>query len=172
VIIEAGHRRASIVSDVERATYQSEAERRHVKEGVGPSVDVASRTVVEVYRRTEPPQRALVGAHFAPTDSGRLLVFVRTSGGMSGHAATCPGAFGRELVPGLPDEFGAAVGAALLAGVSVAGVLVVDRAAYDEVESSSHIFGIAAALLAVALTCGSADATLEALAREQLATWQ
>jgi hypothetical protein len=71
-----------------------------------------------------------------------------------GAAKTCPSRLSRPLVPGLPPEFAQATLDGLVR-VPVAwdsgGFLVVDRAGYDEVESSPVAFELAGGLLVLAL---------------------
>jgi hypothetical protein len=98
----------------------------------------------------------------------RLTVEVRTSGQMAlDQSPSYSGSFGHPLIPGLPDEFGAAVMAGLLGEAENAGTLVVDRAAYDLVESSSASFRTAAILLAVVLNLDPSD-NAEASVRTKL----
>jgi hypothetical protein len=71
-----------------------------------------------------------------------------------GAARTCPSRFGGALVPGLPPEFAQATLDGLVrvpAKWDSGGLLVVDRGAYDEVDSSSVAFELAGGLLVLAL---------------------
>ena len=70
----------------------------------------------------------------------------------------CRGAFGHDLIPGLPTEFCGAVLAESVARLRTAGTVIVDRAAYDPVESSEAAFSAATRLLIASLTAGD-DAT-------------
>ncbi|WP_188197808.1 hypothetical protein [Nonomuraea sp. SYSU D8015] len=111
------------------------------------------RASIEFHRRVGGlPQRAMLGGTMTWSGGDELRVEVRTSGRIDLDAApSYEGALGHPLVPGLPGEFGAAVMAALLAEADQAGTMVVDRAAYDPVESSIVAFGAAAVLLAAVL---------------------
>jgi hypothetical protein len=88
-----------------------------------------------------------------------------------GANTTCPSRLlRRRLVPGLPDEFTEAV----LEGLSLpdlpAGELTVDRAAYDEVASSSRSFRHVAELVAVRLARWGSDEVVEQV-RRQMRSW-
>jgi hypothetical protein len=172
VISEVGNRRAAIHVEFEESRYAVDSETRHVfhVQGSGPAGE--RRAVVEVHHRVGGnPQRALIGAVLAPGSPDRLVVVVGLSGAITnGAIPSCHGSLGRDLVPGLPDEFGATVVETLGSCLRLPGVLTVDRAAYDEVESSRRMFGIAAALLAAVLRCEDA-AEVDDAVRRQLASW-
>lgn len=173
MIVELGNRRAAIHLDVEAARYGADHEARQARHLAGSGLTDEKRAVVEVHHRVGGnPQRALLGAVLESGPADELSIRVGLSGTITnGAVPSCPGSLGRDLVPGLPDEFGLAVAEALSFGLHIPGVLTVDRAAYDEVESSRRIFGIAAAVLAVVLNCESA-AEVEDAVRKQLESWQ
>jgi hypothetical protein len=173
MIIEVGNRRAAIHLDVESARYAVDHETRQAECVSGNPLTGEKRAVVEVHHRVGGnPQRALLGALLTPGPTDELDVVVGLSGAITnGATPSCPGSLGRDLVPGLPDEFGSAVIETLSSALQIPGVLAVDRAAYDEVESSSRMFGVAAAVLAAVLGCQSVDQVDDAV-RRQLATWQ
>jgi hypothetical protein len=91
-------------------------------------------------------------------------------GTASDGAATCPSRlWTRPFALGLPEEFASAVLDALLVDDMLwpAGVLWVDRAGFDEIESSTMVFGWAAGALACVLArdpeehrCRSRDSRL------------
>lgn len=84
-----------------------------------------------------------------------------------GATPTCLTSFGPMLVPGLPPEFADAVFENLMRSSMsepLEGAIVVDRAAYSEVESSAAIFGRAAhALFAVMSAVSKEREPLQAL---------
>ena len=168
-----GNRGAFVSSDADASRYAySHALRTTARVGVGTLV-TARRALVEVHHRVGGnPQRALVGGVLLPAAGDALELEVRLSGSITlGATPSYQGALGRHLVPGLPDEIGGAVEVALFAGIKCAGHFTVDRAAYDEVESSSHIFGVAAGLLALVLAFDSPEAA-EAAVQDNLRSWQ
>lgn len=172
MIVEVGHLRAAVLLDVEAARYVLDHEARLANEATGIGVTEEKRAVVEVHHRVGGnPQRALLGGVLVPGSADTLDLRGGLSGLITnGATPTCPGSLGRDLVPGLPDEFGTAILAALSSGLHIPGVLTVDRAAYDEVESSRRIFGLVAALLAVVLSIE--DDEVEKAVREHLESWR
>jgi hypothetical protein len=116
----------------------------------------AARAVVEVRGRSGGVvPRAVVGGEMQPSDLGIQMFRVGQSAGMTlGAARTYLSRIGGALVPGLPPEFAQAVLDGLVR-VPVqwdsGGVLVVDRGAYDEVDSSPVAFELAAGILVLVL---------------------
>jgi hypothetical protein len=162
MIVDEGYVRVSFSRDVPEAGYDATdtasatlpaRSRRAV--AAGP---VGTRGVVEVYRAVGGlPQRALLGGRLRATDDGRTTVEVQLADLPEDQPETpsCPGALGRDLVPGLPSEFaGAVVGTGVHLLLS-AGSLLVDRAAYDPVQSSEAAFALATQMLVEALRLGS-----------------
>jgi hypothetical protein len=95
--------------------------------------------------------RALIGGEMRHTGRGARQVRVGQSSKMTlGAARTCASLFRGMLVPGLPPEFAQAA----LDGV-------VDRAAYDEVDSSPVAFEFAGGLLVLALLARLAGSGLD-----------
>lgn len=150
MIIEHGGLRVSVAAGAWDARFAS----GHALVGEAPAPAAArpgtKRAAVELHRRVGGlPQRALLGGTMRRSDGDRLTARVLTSGRIAlDEAPACPGSFGRPLVPGLPEEFGGAVLAGLLRQARCAGSIVVDRAAYDPVESSAVAFDAAAVVLA------------------------
>lgn len=112
----------------------------------------ARRAAVEFYRAVGGlPQRALLGGIWSPSSTGVLRVEVALSGRWADEPRTYPGQLGHWLLPGLPDEYGEEVMNMLTAAGLPSGVLTVDRAAHDPVESSQVAFRATALVLAAAL---------------------
>ena len=139
---------------------------------LGETVSTVRRAFVEIYRGVSGhPQRALIGATLRPSTTHRLEIELHVSEPLPLRAATtCPGAFGRDLVPGLPEEFIERVPAALMKEFARPGVITVDRAAYDEVDSSVNAFSLAADLLALVLSHASPPEA-EGAIRQRLTEW-
>ncbi|MGP4104487.1 hypothetical protein [Nonomuraea sp. KM90] len=152
MIIEQGNIRVAVLADEVMALAGREVTVTLVpaKPAARPGVRRAS---VEFHRRVGGlPQRAMLGGTMTWSGGDALRVEVLTCGRIELDAApSYAGALGRPLVPGLPAEFCAAVTAGLLAEADQAGTMVVDRAAYDPVESSIVAFRAAAVLLAAVL---------------------
>ena len=149
MIVTSGHFTAGIVDDVEAAEVTP-----------GPTVQGGSvhapggrRAVVELTQRISGhPQHALLGGAWMAGKGASLEVLVPTGAPtLLTSDAWCTGPLGRSLIPGLPDEFALAVRATLKSAIPVPGVLTVDRAAYDPVESSPAAFRTAATVLAAVL---------------------
>jgi hypothetical protein len=92
--------------------------------------------------------RALVGARFeASPRSTQTMIVVSHSGGTIGPGTTQTGLLGRQLVPGLPEEFVTALTNGLRHAPLPSGTLRVVKAGYDPVESSRYAFEHAGRLL-------------------------
>jgi hypothetical protein len=133
------------------------------------------RVVVEVQRRFGGlAPRALLGGVFTPgldTDTVFEVDFNRWG---EGPAAVCPSRlWKRPFVAGLPEEFAPAVLDGLTDGGPglPGGVLRVDRAGADEVESSSAVFRQAAAVLRCALAGMLSAEDVEARVRDLMQAW-
>lgn len=114
--------------------------------------------------------RALVGGSYTP-GNGELLIEVQSSGEHADGNASCVSQLSRSLVPGLPDEFSQSVIDGLVRRPLPSGRILVDRAAFDPVESSPLAFELAAELLASVLYAVSAELDVEQTAREALEGW-
>lgn len=166
MIVEVEGIRVAVTDDVTAAAYlavdRATAELPVSGDGTGPR-----RVAVEVHHRLGGhPQRALLGAALAAGPAQRLYVDVGISTALvTGAAASCPGSFGRSLVPGLPPEFVGAVLGGLLEGRAVAGSLVVDRSAHDPVESSPFAYRVTAGVVMELLSSAPAEAERRLTAR-------
>jgi hypothetical protein len=133
------------------------------------------RVLVEVQRRFGGhAPRALLGAEFLPAPSTDIVFQVGYVAESDDSAAAFPGRlFEWPFAVGLPEEFAPAVLDALLADGAAwpAGVLRVDRAGYDEIESSAWVFGQAAGVLARALAAMLRGEDAEAGVRALVGTW-
>jgi hypothetical protein len=112
--------------------------------------------MVEVYRLVGGmSQRALIGGELQLTTRSDRNVQIGLSAGLTmGAKATCQSELANALVPELPAEFAEASldGIVRLLMERPAGFLiVVDRAAYDEVNSSQVAYELAGGLLLAAL---------------------
>ncbi|HSR87249.1 MAG TPA: hypothetical protein VLM11_23965 [Streptosporangiaceae bacterium] len=126
----------------------------------------SARAVVEV-RTTAggARQRALVGGELCLDGSDARLIRVGQSSEVRrGAARTCPSRLRGLLIPGLPPEYAQPVLDGLVrvpAEWDAGGLLVVDRGAYDEVDSSAFAFELAGGLLALALLARLAGTDLD-----------
>jgi hypothetical protein len=136
----------------------------------------AVRSLVEVQRRFGGHSPwALLGAQFVAGDGDELVFEVGFGDGEPTGEGGYPSRLRkRPFLPGLPEEFAAAV----LDGISAegplfpAGRVTVDRAGHDEIESSAFVFRQAAQALGCALAAGlRPDADLEAEVRGVVETW-
>jgi hypothetical protein len=172
MIVEIGHRLMAFGIDCPLGRYTSRDAHRESLPMQGESIDTARRAFVEIlHRRGGHPQLALIGGTLEPSTNQSLEVVLQISEDLPlGAETTCPGAFGRNLVPGLPEEFIERIPTALMTRFARPGVITIDRAAYDEVESSLHAFSLAADLLAVVLSHESIPEA-EGEIRQRLTEW-
>jgi hypothetical protein len=173
MIITLKSRRASIESDEPRAFFVAGRVLARTIGGLATFPDHhQSRAVVEVLRQGGGMMpRALLGGEFMPDRSSDLVVEVRIAAdGLEGDR-TCTSQLSSPLVPGLPEEFAEAALEALVGGLQTSGRLVVDRAAFDPVESSPFAFGLAAHLLAAVLSAKSKGSDVEVAAIAELEAW-
>lgn len=118
--------------------------------------------------------RALIGGEFISNDdSAALDIEVGVSDYLgAGQPVTCASRLWRPLVPGLPPEFAEpALSGMLRIAVLPPGDLRIDRAGNDEVDSSPHIFGLAAQALTVVLAATLRGDDLEEVATAVLNSW-
>ena len=172
MIIEMGHRLAHLGIDCPRARYTSHDIRKESLPTLGEPIGATRRAFVEILQRAGGnPQRALLGGTLSPGTDHLLEVVLHVSEDLPlGAAASYPGAFRHELVPGLPKEFIARIPTALAARFAHPGVMTIDRAAYDEVESSVYGFSLAADLLGLVLNYESLPEA-EGAIRQRLTEW-
>lgn len=110
----------------------------------------AARFVIEIKRPLGGHNnRALLGGELRSFDGAILLRVAQSSPMGVGGRASCRSRLGSDLVPGLPPEFAKATMRTLSQQVSSLGSceVIVDRAAYDEVDSSASAFDRASQLL-------------------------
>lgn len=124
------------------------------------------RAVVEVRRAAGGVSpRALIGGEMRHSGHGARQVRVGQSSKMTlGAARTCASLVRGMLVPGLPPEFAQAAldGAVRVPARWGSGdLMVVDRAAYDEVDSSPAAFEFAGGILVLALIARLAGSDLD-----------
>jgi hypothetical protein len=152
MIIDAGAFRVAIGVDLPEAAIHGVTFASGDLPGCRRAIGAARRAVVEVRRRVSgSPQLALLGGDARPPKTaGRLIVEVNLSGEASG-LASCPGLLGRDLIPGLPNEFASGVVSGLLRKGSRPAVVSIDRGAHDLVESSIMAFFSAASVLITVL---------------------
>lgn len=115
--------------------------------------------------------RALVGGVFTPGTDSRLIVEVMTSGPILSGVSSCKSQLGKPMIPGLPNEFASSVAGRLLHRVLPGGRVVVDRAAFDPVESSPVAFELAAELLAIVLAAEALSNDVQAAAHRAVEAW-
>lgn len=113
------------------------------------------RSYVELKGPRGPSCIAAIGGEWSPAASDSVVEIAESGELTLGMPADQPTHLGVTLVPGLPDEFAAAALEGFLAAPCpeglVAGNYRIDRAAYDEAESSPIMFNRAAGLLRCAL---------------------
>lgn len=173
MIISKDARQASILTDELAAVFDSSATREQVI-AVAASALAARpvRATVEILRHAGGLMpRALVGGAFTPSTDSRLAIEVATSGQNVSGAPTCPSQLGKPLVPGLPDEFALSVIDGLIRRAPQGGRIVVDRAAFDPVESSPLAFELAAELLAVVLAGEVLGSDVVSAAKDAVEAW-
>ena len=135
------------------------------------------RIHVEVLRRFGGlAPRALLGGQFVPGQGSQtqFAVAVATFGLFDADdEPTCPSVLWKEpFTVGLPSEFARAVANALAEGPSLpAGLLTIDRAGFDLVNSSEMIFGQTAAVLKTALAARLSGQDADTAARSLVSTW-
>jgi hypothetical protein len=136
----------------------------------------AVRVLVEVQRRFGGHSpRALLGARYEPGEGGVTTFGVGFGVIAVDNETACPSRLNkRPYLPGLPEEFSAAVldGLAQELADLPAGTVVVDRAGFDEVESSTFVFRQAAQVLRCAFAaklCPAVDVEVEV--RALVETW-
>ena len=173
MIISVGTRRAAVLGDEPTATFDRSQTLRASVPGVPSEMPLqAVRCVVEILRHGGGLMpRALLGGYYTPGRADELVIEVGVSGSVAAGTPTCASALARPLVPGLPIEFARSVEAGLLRSALPPGIVVVDRAAFDPVESSPLAFELAAELLAVALGAMSAGRVVEDAARAAVEAW-
>ena len=172
MIVEMGHRVMACGLDHSLARYTSHAVHTECVAMHGESISTTRRVFVEILQRISGhPQRAMLGGTLSPGTNQLLEVVLHVSEDRPlGAAATYPGAFRHDLVPGLPEEFIEWIPRALMTQIARPGVITIDRAAYDEVESSVHGFSLAADLLGLVVSYESL-AEAEGAIRQRLTEW-
>jgi hypothetical protein len=174
MIISSGTRQASVIDDEPTASF---ALGRTILESVQTksSRDALRpvRAVVEIVRHGGGLMpRALLGGAFTPREDGaELLIEVQTSGEGGTGKPSCKSRLWTPLVPGLPGEFVQSVVDGFIRRPTPAGRIVVDRAAFDPVESSTMAFELAAELLAIVLHAMLVGREVEKSARAAIEAW-
>lgn len=84
---------------------------------------------------------------------------------------SCKSRLWTPLIPGLPDEFAQSVVDGFIRRPLPAGRIVVDRAAFDPVESTPLAFELAAELLAIVLHAMLMGREVEQSARAAIEAW-
>jgi hypothetical protein len=136
------------------------------------SLDV--RALIEVQRRHGGlAPRALLGGCFIAASGESLVVEVPFTADHDSAASPCPSRlWKRPFRAGLPAEFAQAVLESLTGAVSLpAGILRIDRAGFDEVESSAVVFRMAAHALYVAIAATLSSRDVESELRELVEAW-
>ncbi|MDQ0028783.1 hypothetical protein [Arthrobacter bambusae] len=173
MIIATGTRRAWIDQDGLGAAFV--AERIIHKSVPGWPKEICarpSRAVVEILRFGGGLMpRALLGGIFQPSCAGELVVEVGATGKTVAGVPSCASQLSSSMVPGLPDEFARSVADGLVARPLPAGLIVVDRAAFDPVDSSPFAFILAAELLTAVLEAKSLDRNVKEAARAAIEAW-
>ena len=122
--------------------------------------------------------RALLGGTFSPGRGADVRIEVMAKneslGFGFGRLATVDSWLGKPMVAGLPADFGPPTMSGLCesAGLLPPGVLRIDRAAYDEVESIGGAFRSAAGLLVRTLGAALAGDDPADAVRQVMETWE
>lgn len=166
-----------VVRRVDDLSVSYPTERRSAERWVAPVNLNAqpTRAIVELLRKVSGnPQSALIGAEYAPNDSGYVeLVMTFMGDWQSGRSATYDSPLWSALVPGLVSDYAPSIREGLFsAGRVPSGVIMVDRAAYHEVDSSYAVFRDAADLLGHVIAAGSVEEDVEEAVRSRLRAWQ
>lgn len=153
MIIEEGNSRIAVNADVLDARFDAQEFASAMLPTVLAGDGSARRAVVEVHRRVGGlPQRALLGGVKTYSGSLHLELSIRLSGqALPTTNRRCVGAFGRDLIPGIPSEFAHDVLCGLIEIRVASGLMEVDRGAFDVVETSGASFVLAAKVLAMFL---------------------
>lgn len=176
MIVDLGPRKVSVLLDEPTAVYpaiSSLTERLPVRsEGAAAQ---PTRAVVETLRHSGGlAPRALLGAEFRPTSGPLVLnLEIGVSGPQFSPGETCVSQLWKPLVPGLSPEFAEAamIGLLRVQDLLPAGVLMIDRAGHDEVESSPLAFELAAELLVVVIAAELAQADVPTEVRQRVEAW-
>ncbi|MBO3089225.1 hypothetical protein [Cellulomonas dongxiuzhuiae] len=173
MIISVGSRRAAVVEDESTAVFDAEGVVRETTPSHAASTSSSpARCVVEILRQGGGMMpRALVGGTFTPHEGKDLVIEVRTSGPALAGVPTGASNLWDPLVPGLPEEFARPSVAGVLRAGLPSGQFVLDRAAFDPVESSPMAFELAGELLAVVLGAMSGGRDVEESARSTIGAW-
>jgi hypothetical protein len=153
--------------DVVRISWPSSPMERHGK---------ATRALVEILRRLGGhAARALVGGQFT-CGTGKEVVLEVALSHASGLSRKCDSQLwsGNPFTVGLPEAFADAVLNGLTSSADTglpSGTLAIDRAGFDEIESSAMAFSQAAAVLGLVLAAKVNDRDVEADVRALIGTW-
>jgi hypothetical protein len=167
LIIDLGVRAVSIAVDEPGAVISTS---ELVTVTIEPSSQVVGpcRVLVELRRfHGGLAPHVILGAGYRP--GGDTLIANVATGVVDGARRTCRSRLGRrKLIPGLPAELAESVVGGLVRSVDLgAGVITVDRAAFDPVETSPLIVELAAEILGKVLSSAvSAD-----LSESQVRRW-
>jgi hypothetical protein len=173
------HGVVAVDEDDEKARYEVVDRLRASRPAVGLRRDAPARALVEVQLRFGGlAPRGLIGGQFIPGPGEETLVEVGVSGIAvldSKDGLTCSSRlWSQPFIIGLPPDFTDAVLRELADHndpVLPPGILIVDRAGFDVVNSSSPIFAQAAATLRAVLTANLYDRDVEADVRALVNTW-
>jgi len=132
-----------------------------------------SRALVEIYRSLGGRNsRALLGGEL--DRAGDLCLRVGQSSAIRvGGATSCHSRLGRDLVPGLPPEFAPTVLLTLSKELQTvgSGTVTIDRAAHDDVDSSSKAFEQASVVLLHLLHARALHVDEEAALEDVVRSW-
>lgn len=173
MIVSMGTRRVSILEDEPTASFSVERVLRETIAGEPRQNGFLSvRATVEILRHGGGMMpRALLGGVLTASERGELLIEVQTSGPGAQGSRTCTSQLSKPLIPGLPDEFAKTAMDGLVRRARPSGRIVVDRAAFDPVESSPLAFELAAELLSIVLDASSMERDVELAVRDAVEAW-
>jgi hypothetical protein len=172
-VIKVGNWRIAVSDDESTATFQIAEWLNWNSPSSSTSPMPSVRFVVEIHRPLGGRNsRALLGGELKEAEDRSFRVAQSSPIGAGGEAS-CRSLLGRDLVPGLPPEFAEATLKSLVrcSPLLGSGAVVIDRAGYDDVDSSPSAFDHAAMLL-IRLLCGRAVvANTETLVNEVVSSW-
>ena len=171
MIVTVGPRKAAVLEDEPTAAYPWDRLVTETAAATTAEHGVTARATVEILREAGGMlPRALVGGHFVP-DEGDPVIEIAVSDANLQDGTSVVSRLWRPLVPGLPAEFANAVVDGLRRRPIPRGLLRIDRAGYDPVESSPLAFELAAELLATVIAARAGNRDIESEVRTAIRGW-
>ena len=172
-LVKVGHWRIAVSDDESSAAFQIAEWLTWSSPLSSISLVPSVRFVVEIYRPLGGRNsRALLGGELSEAKDLSVRVAQSSPIGAGGEAS-CRSRLGRDLVAGLPPEFAEAVLKSLVRCLPVlgSGAVVIDRAGYDDVDSSPSAFEHAATLLLGLLHGRAVASNAESVVEDIVSSW-